>query len=193
MQRAELKELMLRHTSNNKQSHALKLSSDRLTLLSYAIFNYHIPIYDYSSSTWRQHQWKQADTMVALAKLALQSAKKLFQKDNFKTKYDVLALSGADVHARSVGIDPSFRIKLCKTPRCSAVTGCIPKHNTCKASLALTLYIFSNGRLLLLTQGCVYANRAESITNGWDFFPLSDVYIGRICSFRETVYDLLGL
>ncbi len=26
-----------------------------------------------------------------------------------------------------------------------------------------------NGGLLLLTQGCVYANRAESVTNGWVF------------------------
>ncbi len=50
-------------------------SSDRLMLLSYAT----IPIHDHS---WRQHQWKQTETMVALASLALQSAKKLFQKGN---------------------------------------------------------------------------------------------------------------
>ncbi len=42
-------------------------TSDRLTLLSYATFNYHIPIHDHSGSTWRQHQWKQAETMIALA------------------------------------------------------------------------------------------------------------------------------
>ncbi len=42
-------------------------SSDRLTLLSYATFNHHIPIYDHSGSTWRQHQRKQAETMIALA------------------------------------------------------------------------------------------------------------------------------
>ncbi len=42
-------------------------SSDRLTLLSYATFNYPIPIHDHSGSTWRQHQWKQAETMIALA------------------------------------------------------------------------------------------------------------------------------
>ncbi len=42
-------------------------SSDRLTLLSYATFNYHILIHDHSDSTWRQHQWKLAETMIALA------------------------------------------------------------------------------------------------------------------------------
>ncbi len=31
--------------------------------------------------------------------------------------------------------------------------------------------VISNGGPHLLTQGCVYANRAESVTNGWDFFP----------------------
>ncbi len=44
--------------------------------------------------------------MVALALLALQSAKKLFQKGNLENKHVMLALSGADVHAQSVGIDP---------------------------------------------------------------------------------------
>ncbi len=58
-------------------------SSDRLTLRSYATFNYHIPIHDHS---WRQHQWKQTETMVALASLALQSAKKIFQKSNLEKK-----------------------------------------------------------------------------------------------------------
>ncbi len=42
-------------------------SSDRLALLSYTTFNYHIPIHDHSDSTWRQHQWKQAERMIALA------------------------------------------------------------------------------------------------------------------------------
>ncbi len=42
-------------------------SSDWLTLLSYAPFNYHITIHNHSGSTWRQHQWKQAETMIALA------------------------------------------------------------------------------------------------------------------------------
>ncbi len=77
--------------------------SDRLTLLSYATFNYHIPIHNHS---WRQHQWKQTETMVALASLALQSAKKLFQKGNLENKRVILTLSGADVRARSVGSDP---------------------------------------------------------------------------------------
>ncbi len=44
--------------------------------------------------------------MVALASLALQSAKKLFQKGNLENKRVILTLSGADVCARSVGIDP---------------------------------------------------------------------------------------
>ncbi len=41
-------------------------SSDRLTLLSYATFNHHIPIHDHSDSTWRQ-QRKRMETMIALA------------------------------------------------------------------------------------------------------------------------------
>ncbi len=79
-------------------------SSDRLTLLSYATFNYRIPIHGYSDSTWRQHQWKQAETMLALA-LALQSAKRLFQKINLENKCMVLTFSGADVCAQNFGID----------------------------------------------------------------------------------------
>ncbi len=74
-------------------------SSDRLALLSYATFNHHIPIHDHS---WRQHQWIQAETMVALASLALQSAKKLFQKGNLENKRVILTLFGADIHAWSV-------------------------------------------------------------------------------------------
>ncbi len=77
-------------------------SSDRLTLLSYATFNHHIPIHDHS---WIQHQWKQTETMVSLASLALQSAKKPFQKGNLENKRVILTLSGADFRARSVGID----------------------------------------------------------------------------------------
>ncbi len=59
-------------------------SSDRLTLLSYATFNDHIPIHDHSGSTWRQHQWKQAETMIALA-ISLtecQEARKAIWKTN---------------------------------------------------------------------------------------------------------------
>ncbi len=44
-------------------------SSYWLTLLSYATFNYHIHIHNNSDCTWRQHQWKQTETMVALASL----------------------------------------------------------------------------------------------------------------------------
>ncbi len=43
--------------------------------------------------------------MVALASLALQSAKKLFQKGNLENKSMILTLSWVDVRARSVGID----------------------------------------------------------------------------------------
>ncbi len=93
-----------------------KLSSDRHLYASYAFFNYRIPIYDRSGSTWRHHQWKQAETMVALATLPLQSAKKLFQKGNLKTKYEALTLSGSDVCTQSVCIDPSFRIILYENP-----------------------------------------------------------------------------
>ncbi len=64
---------------------------DRLTLLSYATFNYHSPIHDH------EDQWKQTETMVALASLALQSAKKLFQKGSLENKRLVLTMSGADV------------------------------------------------------------------------------------------------
>ncbi len=64
---------------------------DRLTLLSYATFNYHSPIHDH------EDQWKQTETMVALASLALQTAKKLFQKGNLENKRLVLTMSGADV------------------------------------------------------------------------------------------------
>ncbi len=46
--------------------------------------------------------------MVALASLALQSAKKLFQKGNLENKHTILTLSGADVCAQSVSIDPDF-------------------------------------------------------------------------------------
>ncbi len=45
-------------------------------------------------------------TMVALASLALQSPKKLFQKGYLENKRVILTLSGADVRTPSVGIDP---------------------------------------------------------------------------------------
>ncbi len=43
--------------------------------------------------------------MVAWAKLAIQRAKKLFQKDNLENKH-IFTLSGADIQAQSIGIDP---------------------------------------------------------------------------------------
>ncbi len=76
---------------------SLTSSSDRLTFLSYVTFNHHFPIHDHS---WRQHQWKQTETMVALASLALQIVKKLFQKGNLENKCVILILSGADFHAQ---------------------------------------------------------------------------------------------
>ncbi len=82
-------------------------SSDGLALLSYATFNHHIPIHDHS---WRQHQWKQMETMVALALLSLQSAKKLFQKGNLENKRLILTSAGADICTRSIGIG-DFNIK----------------------------------------------------------------------------------
>ncbi len=75
-------------------------SSERLTLLSYATFNYHIPIHDHS---WAASVKAGRDN-VALASLALQSAKKLFRKGNLENKRMTLTLSGADVSTRSVGI-----------------------------------------------------------------------------------------
>ncbi len=45
-------------------------------------------------------------TGIALATLALQSVNKLFKKGNLKNKPMILTLSGADVHAQTLGIDP---------------------------------------------------------------------------------------
>ncbi len=85
-----------------------KLSSDRLTLL----YMHFLTATFLFTIVNIEHQWKQAETMVALATLALQSAKKSFQKGNLKTKYEALTLSGSDVRTRSVDIDPSFRIRM---------------------------------------------------------------------------------
>ncbi len=41
----------------------------------------------------------------SLASLVLQSDKKLFQKGNLENKRVIVTFSGADVHARSIGID----------------------------------------------------------------------------------------
>ncbi len=45
--------------------------------------------------------------MVALASLALQSAKKLFQKGNLDNKRMILTLSGADVRAQALVLIPT--------------------------------------------------------------------------------------
>ncbi len=160
------------------------------SLLSYASFNYHIPIHDHS---WRQHQWTQTKTMVALASLALQSAKKLFQKGNLENKHVILTLSGADVRARSVGIDPytywglylffpgHFLRQWHLTTVSSGSDGgslwrllCSLMHpktqhlkclfGTDSVYLQQLQQVISNGggRPQLLTQGCVYAYRAAS-------------------------------
>ncbi len=50
--------------------------------------------------------------MVALASLALQSAKKLFQMGNLENKSVIFTLPGADIHARSVGIDSYTYLEL---------------------------------------------------------------------------------
>ncbi len=81
-------------------------SSDWLTLLSYTTFNHHIPIHDHS---WRRHQWKPTETMVALASLALQSAKKLFQKGNLENKRVILCLELKFTHKALVLIPTCFR------------------------------------------------------------------------------------
>ncbi len=89
----------------------LRKQSTRIAFI-WIFFNRRIALYDRSGSTWRQHQWKQAETMVALATLALQSAKKLFQKGNLKTKYEALTLSASDVRARSIALSESDFAKI---------------------------------------------------------------------------------
>ncbi len=79
-------------------------SSDQLTLLSYATFNYHIPIHDHSDSTWRQQQWKQAETMIALT-ISLTECQEALSERQFEKKRMKFTLSGADVHVQSIGID----------------------------------------------------------------------------------------
>ncbi len=43
--------------------------------------------------------------------------------------------------------------------------------NTTQSLFGAVVYISSNGGPQLLSQGCVYANRAESVINVQDFFP----------------------
>ncbi len=63
-------------------------SSDQLTLLSYGTFYYHIPIYDPSGCTLRQHQWKQAETMIALAISLTQCQEALSERQFWKQMRD---------------------------------------------------------------------------------------------------------
>ncbi len=43
--------------------------------------------------------------------------------------------------------------------------------NTTQSLFGAVVYNSSNGEPHLLSQGCVYANEPESVTNGRDFFP----------------------
>ncbi len=170
----------------------------------------------------RPHQWKQTETMVALASLALQSDKKLFQKGNLENKCVILTLSGADVHARSVSIDPY---------KYWGLYWFFPGHFLRQWNLT-SVHSGSDGgslwRLLyslvhpktqhlksLFGADSVYLQQLQQvISNGgggpqlltvsvligqrhkWaGLFPLSDVHRGRIwnCLFWETVYNFFRL
>ncbi len=78
----------------------------------------------------------------------------------------------------------------------------IPKHNTWKASLVLTVYISSSySKWSVMTEADLsFSLRAVSVLIGqrhkWaGLIPLSDVNRGRIwnSSFWETVYDFIRL
>ncbi len=58
--------------------------SDRLKLLSYATFNYHIPIHNHSDSTWRQHQWKHRDND-SFSNKPYRVPRSFFRKEIWKT------------------------------------------------------------------------------------------------------------
>ncbi len=134
-------------------------SSDRLKLLSYATFNYHIPIHDHS---WRQHHRKQTETTVALASLALRVPRSSFRKTICKTNaWHLLCLELTFAHEALVLIPTHygdftdfFSRTLPQTMKLnlsvlssdegslwdSYVRWCIPKHNTWKAFLVPTLW-----------------------------------------------------
>ncbi len=166
-------------------------SSDRLTLLSYASFNHHIPIHDHS---WRQHQWIQAETMVALASLALQSVKPLSERQFGKQTRDTYfvwswrsrtklwywslhvlglyrffpghLLRQWNLTTASSGSDGGSLWRLL----CSLVH---PKTQHLKSLFGADIVylqqlqqVISNGGPQLLTQGCVYAYRAASQMGG---------------------------
>ncbi len=63
-------------------------SSDQLTLLSYASFNHHTPIHNHSGSTWRQHQWKHTETMIALAISLTECQESLSERQFGKQTHD---------------------------------------------------------------------------------------------------------
>ncbi len=132
--------------------------------------------------------------MVALASLVLildLRAKKLFQKGNLKNKCVILTLSGADVHAQSLGIDsytywglyrlfPGHFLRqwnlttaaLMERLWCSLVH---PRTQHLKSLFGANIVylqqlqqVISNGggRPQLLTHGCVYAYGAASQMGG---------------------------
>ncbi len=129
---------------------------------------------------------------------------------NLENKRMILTLSGADVCARSVGIDPNTYWGLLRQWNLTSVISgsdggslwrllCSlvpPKTQHLKSFFGVDIVYLQQlhqvihnggGGPQLLTQGCVYAC---VYTNGQDF-PLSDVNRGRIwnSSFWETVYD----
>ncbi len=55
-------------------------SSDRLTLLSFATFNHHIPIHDHS---WRQHQWIQAEDNGSFSIISLTECQEALSERQF--------------------------------------------------------------------------------------------------------------
>ncbi len=79
-------------------------ASDQLTLLSYATFNYHIPIHDHSDSTWRQQQWKQAETMIALT-ISLTECQEALSERQFEKKTHETYFVWSWRYVQSIGID----------------------------------------------------------------------------------------
>ncbi len=157
--------------------------------------------------------------MVALASLALQSAKKLFQNGNLENKHVILTLSGADVRAQSVGIDPytywdftdffpgHFLRQWNLTTVSSGSDGgslwrllCLLVHPQTQHMKSLfgadIVYLQQLQQVISNGGGPSFSLRAVSIgqRHKWaGLFPLGDVNRGRILnsSFWETVYDYL--
>ncbi len=138
---------------------SLTNSSDGLALLS--TFHHHIPIHDHSP----------VKTMVALASLALQSAKKLFQNGSLENKSVILTLSGAVVLIPThIGDFTDFDSALGSDGGSLWRLICSLMHPETQHCLALTLYISSSYSKCSVmeadrvTQGCVY--RAASLMGG---------------------------